>query len=123
VTVYIDDMHRYPIGELRLGKFTMKMSHMIADSEEELHAMASRIGVARRWYQDDHYDVSLGKRALAVKAGAVEITYRQYGLMSSNRRACGNLGDPATAAEVWTARRRLLRQQRTEAGNLSTEPA
>jgi hypothetical protein len=30
--------------------------HMIADTEAELHAMAARIGVARRWCQGDHYD-------------------------------------------------------------------
>ncbi|MGY3582185.1 hypothetical protein ACVIGB_000890 [Bradyrhizobium sp. USDA 4341] len=123
MTVYIDDMHRYPIGEFRVGRYTMKMSHMIADTEEELHAMAARIGVARRWYQDDHYDVSLAKRALAVKAGAVEITYRQYGLMASNRRATGSLGDPATAKEVWAARRRLAKQGQAGSADRAREPA
>ena len=105
-------MFRYPIGEYRPpgGKYAMKMSHMIADTEAELHAMAARIGVARRWYQGDHYDVSLGKRALAVKAGAIEITYRTCGLMTSNRKATGSLGDPATAYEVWAARKGLARE-------------
>lgn len=108
MTVYIDDMHRLRIGEYRAGKYTMKMSHMIADTEEELHSMAAKIGVSRRWYQGDHYDVSLGKRALAVQAGAVEITYRQCGLMVSNRKATGSLGDPRTAYELFTARKRLV---------------
>lgn len=71
--VYVDDMRA------RYGR--LKMCHMIGTPEDELHAMADRIGVARKWYQDDHYDVCLAKRALAVKAGAVEITWRQAARM------------------------------------------
>lgn len=56
----------------------MKMCHMLADSLDELHAMADRIGIARRHFQTDssapHYDICKAKRALAVKFGAVEIT-------------------------------------------------
>lgn len=114
MTVYVDDMHRLPIGEYRAGKYTMKMSHMIADTEEELHVMAAKIGVSRRWYQGDHYDVSLGKRSLAVQAGAVEITYRQCGLMVSNRKTTGSLGDPLTARELFLARKRLGREAQSQ---------
>lgn len=60
--IYVDDM------QARFGR--MKMCHMVADSADELHAMADRIGVARRWFQGDHYDISLSKRALALAAGA-----------------------------------------------------
>lgn len=60
----------------------MRMSHMIADTEQELHQMADRIGVARRHYQKDastpHYDVCQSKRALAVQAGALECDIRSY---------------------------------------------
>lgn len=69
MSVYVDD-YRAPYGR-------MVMCHMIADSQDELHAMADRIGVDRRWYQGDHYDVCLAKRALAVAAGAEEITARE----------------------------------------------
>lgn len=110
MTVYVDDMHRYPIGLLRVGRYTMKMSHMIADTDAELHAMAAAIGVARRWHQGDHYDIALVKRGLAVARGAVEITYRQYGLMASNRKITGSLGSPETAREVWQALRAARRQ-------------
>jgi Protein of unknown function (DUF4031) len=54
--------------------------HMLADTQAELHAMADRIGVARRWFQSPpkasrpHYDIALSKRALAVATGAREIT-------------------------------------------------
>jgi hypothetical protein len=59
----------------------MVMCHMIADTEAELHAMAAKIGVARRWYQGDHYDVCLSKRTKAVMLGAQQITCRDCGLM------------------------------------------
>jgi hypothetical protein len=71
MAVYVDDMRA------RVGR--MVMCHMIADSDGELHAMAARIGVARRWFQDrrhPHYDICLQMRARAVRAGAIEITRR-----------------------------------------------
>ena len=73
--VYVDDM------SASFGR--MVMCHMVADTLEELHAMADRIGVARRWYQGPpvtrwpHYDIALSKRALAVAAGAQEIKQRE----------------------------------------------
>lgn len=70
--VYVDDAF-IPYGR-------MKMSHMIADSEIELHAMAVKIGVDRKHFQCanyPHYDICKSKRAIAVKLGAVEITTRQ----------------------------------------------
>ncbi len=60
------------------GYGRMVMCHMIADTFEELHAMAETIGVARRWFQKappasfPHYDVAKSKRALAVEAGAID---------------------------------------------------
>ena len=76
MTVYVDDMRA------RFGR--MIMCHMIADTSDELHAMARCIGVARRWCQyagtsREHYDVCLSKRRIAVDAGAVEITWMETG--------------------------------------------
>lgn len=80
MTVYVDDM-RAQFGN-------MIMCHMFASTDEELHAMAQRIGVARRWHQRppcdapgmdaswSHYDIALTKRALAVKYGAWEVRWR-----------------------------------------------
>lgn len=85
MTVYVDDMYRSEIG--RFGR--MKVSYMIADTAAELHAMAARIGVARKWYQGDHYDVALNKRALAVRFGAREITMLECSVMAIHRRRTG----------------------------------
>lgn len=79
MSVYVDDMYCTPMG--KYGR--MKMCHMVADSVEELHAMADRIGVARRWYQgppatvNPHYDICMSKRALAIQNGAKEVTMRE----------------------------------------------
>lgn len=95
MTVYVDDM------KAKFGR--MVMCHMLADTDDELHAMAARIGVARRWWQSpektsgSHYDIALSKRALAVLAGAVEITQKQASAMNARRRVAGQLGDPGDA--------------------------
>ncbi len=65
--------------------------HMTADTREELDAMADAIGLRRSWIQypgtwKEHYDVTMSKRALAVKAGAVEIDWRQAAEMSKRKR-------------------------------------
>lgn len=57
----------------------MKMCHMFADTFDELHAMAGAIGMKREWFQPlsfPHYDVAKGRRALALKLGAVEVDRR-----------------------------------------------
>lgn len=82
MTVYVDDMYKYPIGQFR----RMKMSHMMADTEQELHDMADKIGVARKWYQGDHYDICMSMRAKAVKLGAKEITWRELSVMWQGKR-------------------------------------
>lgn len=82
---YVDDMQAaYQPAHNSARKYIM--SHMIADTEEELHAMAKRIGVARRWYQGDHYDITQSKKVLAIQYGAKAITMRELGRMVIIRR-------------------------------------
>lgn len=101
MTVYVDDM-RAPYGRLI-------MCHMIADTDDELHAMADRIGVQRKWFQKPgtpqrHYDIALSKRILAIEAGAVQITWKQSGCMCNRRLHTGELGNPADAID-WVRNR------------------
>ena len=52
-----------------------RWAHLVSDeSYEELHAFAERLGVPRRAFQGDHYDVpaDLRERALALGATAVD---------------------------------------------------
>lgn len=59
----------------------MVMCHMVADTLDELHAMAARLGLRREWFQGDastpHYDLSLERRAQALEFGAVEVDRRE----------------------------------------------
>ena len=94
MTVYVDDMKAAFGG--------MVMCHMVTDSDEELDAMARRIGVAVKWHQapprhHSHYDIALSKRALAVAAGAVQFSLRQCAAMCCRRRITGSMGSPADA--------------------------
>lgn len=72
MTVYVDD-YDAPFGR-------MIMCHMVADTLDELHTMADRIGVARKWFQDhrlQHYDICKSKKELAIKHGAKLVTARE----------------------------------------------
>jgi|TARA_R110002012_G_scaffold66498_3_gene173820 hypothetical protein len=57
----------------------MKMCHMLGDTIGELLQMADLIGLDRRLFQPwlhPHFDVSLGYRARAIKAGAILVDRR-----------------------------------------------
>ncbi len=59
----------------------MIMCHMLADTTEELHVMADKIGINKKWFQGKastwHYDICKSKRDVAVKNGAIEINRRE----------------------------------------------
>jgi hypothetical protein len=53
-------------------------AHLVSDtSYEELHDFAGRLGVPRRVFQGDHYDVPEDLRARAVALGAEPVTCRE----------------------------------------------
>ena len=74
----------------------MKLCHMLADTAEELHSMADKIGMERCWFQNQrvpHYDVSMGQRCLAIRSGAIAINrkktvelIRKYGWHNKGRK-------------------------------------
>jgi len=83
MAVYVDNMRA------RYGRMTM--CHMVADSDDELHAMAAKIKVSRRHHQSagtyrSHYDICKSKRALAIGYGAVELTTSELGRLLIARR-------------------------------------
>lgn len=72
--VYIDSMNA-PYRR-------MIMNHMMADTTEELLAMADTIGVARKWIQEagtprEHFDVCLSMKKKALALGATEVGWRE----------------------------------------------
>jgi len=50
--------------------------HLVADSLEELHAFAARLGLQRGWFQNKgrypHYDVTMAVRGRALRLGAID---------------------------------------------------
>ena len=72
MSVYVDNV--------RIRYRGMRMSHMLADSLEELHAMAEQLGLKRAWFQPGstpHYDLCAAKRTLAIELGAIPIGRRE----------------------------------------------
>lgn len=72
--IYVDMLIAY--GKSATWKYD-ESCHLFADTQEELHTFAQKIGLKREWFQDHdllaHYDLTKSKRAQAVKAGAKEV--------------------------------------------------
>lgn len=70
MTVYVDDAVSLWRGE--------RYGHLMADTLEELHAFAARLGLPRHSFQDKtsgaHYDITAARREQALGLGAVAIS-------------------------------------------------
>ena len=81
MSVYVDGLRDYGTAWLSArNRSNLQRSascHMVADTLDELHAMAKAIGLRRDWFQNaasaPHYDLTPRRREAAVKAGAVEV--------------------------------------------------
>lgn len=92
MTVYVDDLGM----PARVGGFNARWSHLTADTQDELHEFAARLGLKREWFQDPtvtgkpfpakpgtfhaetwHYDVTASKRAAAIRLGATPVPFRE----------------------------------------------
>lgn len=64
--------------------------HLVADLPDELHVFAAKIGLRERWFQKHsrlpHYDLTRGKRVLAVRHGAREISRKVLVSMMMQRK-------------------------------------
>lgn len=87
---YVDTVRSYPDAGLRFTEFC----HLLADTRAELHAMADRVGMPRRFFQDHpwrwHYDLPEQLRARAVLFGAREVTMHEVGALLKHQK--GELG-------------------------------
>ncbi|KUN21191.1 hypothetical protein AQJ23_30070 [Streptomyces antibioticus] len=70
MTVYIDPPSWPGHGRM--------WSHLVSDvSYDELHTFADGLGVPRRAFERDHYDIPAHRYADVVAAGAVEVSSRE----------------------------------------------
>ncbi len=82
-------------------------AHLVSDSSyDELHAFAARLGIPRRAFQGDHYDVPAEYREAAIALGAAAVDSRH---LVKRLRASGLRLTPAE-------RRQLPRQVATGGG-------
>lgn len=52
--------------------------HLVSDtSYDELHALAAALGIPRRGFQGDHYDLPAEVRDAAIELGAVPVSGRE----------------------------------------------
>jgi hypothetical protein len=67
----VDELQVWPT---KIRCFKNGSAHLTADTLEELHAFAKRLGLKREWFQEHwsapHYDLTPGKRARALELGA-----------------------------------------------------
>jgi hypothetical protein len=83
MVVYVDSLiHRRPGGRKRY-------CHMTADTLEELHLFAEKIGRKRCWFERSrngtpHYDLDEESRRIAVLNGAVEKKRLLHGIDDIN---------------------------------------
>lgn len=74
-----------------------KWCHLVSDSDlEELHAIAVTVGLPRRAFQGDHYDVPEELRDAVIEAGAVPVESRE---LVRRLRAAGLRLTPAQRRE------------------------
>ena len=75
MAVYVDTFQIWAQTKIRC--FKAGSCHMTADTLDELHAMARKIGLKRIWFQEHprhpHYDLTESRRTAALAAGAVFI--------------------------------------------------
>ena len=86
MSCYVDTVRSYPGAGLRFTEFC----HLLADERDELHELAARIGMPRRFFQDHpwrwHYDLPAHLRVEAVRLGALEVDLAFVGALLRERR-------------------------------------
>jgi hypothetical protein len=89
MAIYVDDANiqaTVPNGRTR---HTSTWCHLFADTQEELHEFAEKLGLRRSYFQPGkprgdgtpsphwHYDVTAGKRQQALRLGAHAVSWRE----------------------------------------------
>ena len=93
MAVYVDPL--IPAVKSRVWRWSHS-AHLFADTLEELHAAAARIGLKKAFFQDreyfPHYDLTANKRARAIGLGVIPLSselaiakWRDFFVMIKNR--------------------------------------
>jgi Protein of unknown function (DUF4031) len=89
MTVYVDDANIPATVTNGRARHTSAWCHLFADTQDELHLFAVRLGLRRSYFQPGprrgdgtpspywHYDITARKRQRALRLGAQAVTWRQ----------------------------------------------
>ena len=89
MAILVDDLREYPHTPLPFRHWC----HLVSDASfDELHAFAARLGIPRRRFQGDHYDLPPHLREQALALGAHEVGTREL-----TARMVGPRGDRVRA--------------------------
>jgi hypothetical protein len=73
MAILVDPLREYPDTGLPFRHWC----HVVSDASfEELHAFAAELGIPRRAFQGDHYDLPPHLRARALALGALPVSTR-----------------------------------------------
>lgn len=81
---YVDEVRDHNgVDNPATRKYGHAWSHLVADSREELDALARAIGLRPAYRQHsglplEHYDLTPRKRELAIAKGAVPLTFEEF---------------------------------------------
>jgi hypothetical protein len=112
MAVYVDTM-RAGFQPTHVKGRRYVMSHLFADTREELFAMTDKIGVLRKWFQRpdgpfappgmnaswEHFDITQSKKKLAIEAGAIEVSMQAMAAFEWHRKTFGFTCHPDVALE------------------------
>jgi hypothetical protein len=87
--IMVDELKVHP-GARR--PFHLGSCHLTTDGNlAELHAFAARLGMRRAWFQDHriapHYDLTPGRRQLALQQGACFVSAREQAMRRRAKKA------------------------------------
>ena len=108
MTVYIDDADDTEEGEFKRNNRTYFLFRMIADTEDELHAMAKKFNLLTVSFDGDVYHVNSGKRRDLVNAGAKEVSDKVMSMMIANLYFGDDIGDAETCWVIARQRHRRV---------------
>src|SRR6266487_6591438 len=115
MAVYVDDSNIQATVPNGRARHTSQWSHLFADTQQELHEFAEKLGLRRSYFQPGrprgdgspsphwHYDLTAGKRQQAIRLGAQPVTSREA-------------VEIIAAREAWAERARVADQASHAAG-------
>jgi hypothetical protein len=86
--IYVDELRK--ITPSKAYPFSHSC-HMIADTSDELHEFAQKLGLMRRWAHTsngmiEHYDLTAKKREEAIQQGAIPIANKELIFISQQQK-------------------------------------